>query len=104
MPLALDLEKQSNVLVELSKAEEADKLVHDWFLKVGLNTEGALDESRIENLHLLLSIKGVLIHLHSEGVLISIIIEIDESVIEQEARIALLAVRVIYLLTTFNVF
>ena len=45
----------------------------------------------------------VILHLDSEGVLIGIVVKIDEAVVQKESRVALLTVRVVNLLTTLDV-
>ena len=74
MPLTFDLEEQSDVLIKLSEAQEAHELVHDWLLEVGLDAERALNESCVENLHLLLRIECILIHLDCEWVLVCVVV------------------------------
>ena len=103
LPLALDLEQKGDVLVELREAQEAHKLVHDWFLEVDLDTERALNKARVENFHLLLRVKCFVVHLDGEGVFVCIVVKIDEAVVEQESRVALFAVRVVNLLSTLDV-
>ena len=44
LPLALDLVKKSNVLVEFNEAQERNELAHDRLLEVDLDTEGALND------------------------------------------------------------
>ncbi len=45
----------------------------------------------------------VIVHLDREWILIGIIVQIDEAIVQKEARVALLAIRVIDLLSTWNV-
>lgn len=91
-PLSLDLIKQGDVLVELHESEEGDKFVHDWLLEVSLNSEHLLHVLHAEHLCLLLCELVVISHLDSEGVLIGVIVQIDEAVVEKETSVALLTV------------
>lgn len=82
LPLTLDLVQQGDVLVELSEAQEAHKLVHDWLLEVDLDTESALNKARVEDFHLLLRVKCFVVHLDGEWVFVCIVVKIDEAVVE----------------------
>ena len=103
-PLSLQLVKESDVLIKLYEAKERDELAHYALLEVYLHSKGALDEIRAEHLHLLLSKLIVIRHLYRQWILVRIVVQINESVVQEESRVALLAVGVIDLLTTRNVF
>ena len=104
LPLALDLVQERNVLIELHEAEEGDEAIHDLLLKVLLDAEGALNDCNVKDLLFLLGVRCILHHLYREGILIRIVIQVDEAVVEEEARVALLTVGVVYLLTALDVF
>ncbi len=103
-PLTLDLVQQSDVLIELHESQEGDEFAHDRLLEVSLYAEVSLNDSRVKDFHLLLSELIVIVHLYSERVLIRIVIQVDEAVVEKETRVALFAIRVIDLITSWDVF
>ena len=79
-------------------------MAHDALLEVHLHAEGLLDGLRVEDFALLRSEHVVVGHFHRERVLVSVVVQVDEPVIQQEARVAFLPVRVVHLLATFDVF
>lgn len=72
-------------------------------LEVGLHAESSLDNGRVKDLLLLLGVRLIFSHLDREGILVRIIVQVDEAIVKQETRIAFLAVGVVDLLTALNV-
>ena len=101
--LALNLVKKSDVLIELDESQEGDELAHNWLLEVDLDTEVPLNDVSVEDFTLLLSINIVRRHSDREWIFVSIIVKINETVIKEESRVTLLSVRVIDLLSAFDV-
>ena len=103
LPLALDLVQQRNILVKLYKAQEADEAIDDVLFEVDLHSESPLHVTRGEDVLLLLRIRRLVHHLHCEWVLIGIVVEVYEAIVEEEACVALLTIRVEDLLATLDV-
>lgn len=103
LPLTLDLVKKCDVLVKFNEAQERNELAHDRLFKVDLDAEDALHYLLAKHLHLLLSELVVVCHFDCEWVLVSIVIQVDEAIVEKKARVALLAVRVVHLLAALNI-
>ena len=76
--------------------------MHHFLLKVGLHLESPRHGLIAQHLTLLIS-EGSLIELYHHGELVSIIVQINEPIIEQKARVALLPVRVVNLITPSDV-
>lgn len=72
-------------------------------LEVGLHAESSLDNGRVKDLLLLLGVRLIFSHFDREGILVRIIVQVDEAIVKQETRIAFLAVGVVDLLTALNV-
>ena len=72
-------------------------------MEVGLHAESALVHVRVEHLHLLLNKLIVLTHFHCEGVLVRVVVQVNEAVVQEEPSVTFLAVGVINLLTTLYV-
>ena len=101
--LALNLVKKSDVLIELDEAQEGDELAHNGLLEIDLDTEVPLNDVSVEDFTLLLGINIVRRHSDREWIFVSIIVKINEPVIKEEPRVALLSVRVIDLLSALDV-
>lgn len=102
-PLTLDLVKHGDVLVEFYKSHERGELVHDSFIEVGLDAECPLHELAAQDFSLLCGKLIIFSHLDSEGVLVCIVVQVNETIVEKETGVALLAVRVIDLFSTLDV-
>lgn len=91
-PLALNLVQKSDILVEFDETKEGNELAHNRLLPVGLHSESSLNYCRVQDFHFLLSKLVALVHFDGERILVGVVIKVDESVIEQEARVALLTI------------
>ena len=103
-PLTLQLVQKGDIFIELHEAKEGDEAAHDSLLEVDLNSERLLDGLRVEDFALLLCELVIVGHLDSEGILVGIVVQVDEAIVEKEARVALFAVRVVDLFTALDVF
>lgn len=91
-PTSLDLVEQGNVLVELGESQERDKLAHDLFIEVSLDSEGALNELSAEDFTFLGRKFVAFGHLNLQWVFIGIVVEVDETIVKQEPGVALFTI------------
>ena len=103
LPLRLNLIHESDVLVKNYKTEETQEFIHDWLLHVSLHSESSLNRAKPQHLSFLRSILVIFINHYLKGVLVGIVIEIDESVIQKEPRVTFLTVGVINLVSSFDI-
>ena len=102
-PLSLELVQEGDIFIELYESEEGDEAAHDTLFEVNLNSECLFDTLGVENFKFLLCIHVIVGHLDSEWILVRVVVQIDEAIVEKEARVALLTVRVVDLLATLDI-
>lgn len=100
---ALKLKQFRHVLIELHEADPRHELEHDFIFQVLHDAE--LAETLLFRQHLdfglLVLIIQIVVHLQRNFV--GVVVQIDEAVVQEKARIALLAVRVVDLLSALDV-
>ena len=69
-----------------------------------MNTESSLHELGAQDFSLLIGKLVILVHFDGEWVLVGIIVQVNETIVEKETSVALLAIRVKDLFSTFDVF
>lgn len=103
LPLALDLIEQGDVLVELNETNKRHEFAHNLLLEVHDHLEHALDRAA-KHLGLLQSKLVVFSYRDDEWEFVCVIVQVNETIVEQESLIALLAVGIINLIASLNVF
>jgi len=88
---------------ENNVSAEFDKIEHDFFLQISNNSELLDSQMACQKWIFNLSTWVIWVDGDSEGYLIGVIWLIDESIIQEESRIALFAIRIINLFTSWNI-
>lgn len=99
----LDLVEKREVSIEFTEAQEGDKFADDVDFEVYLDAERLAQLRLRHHVHLLLQVLVVLLQAHRVWVLVRIVVQVDEAVVQKEARVALLPVRVKDLFATLDI-
>ena len=101
--LGLELVKQHHVVVEHYVPAPREEVHENVLFVVSLHSELLVHLSLIYQLKLLVLQWVILLEVDKERHLVSIISQVDEAIVEEKATVALLAIAIINLISTWNV-